>query len=408
MSQLGGGFRQQRWCEFFLERGYSVRLFYLHGAFTVTWQDVATVAELREKREFWVSNAPPISGVRDSRQARFARWVKHSFMIDLFLPSVFLLLLTLHRHRRRAKQRVVLLASSPPFAIGVVGRFMKLIWGQGIIFSLDMRDLWALHSAFPGWKRQKLPVERWVTCGADVFTTVSVGLRERFEAAYGKSPIVAYNVATHALPIPGSRLTNFSWTALDVGIKPHTLKLVYTGSIPDGFYDLDLLIGACEKIERNVDGDVALQMIFVGAGRHLQDRIRKRNIPNDLMIFVPQMSHDRVAAIQTAADVLLFLGYKSADNQGQVSIKLFEYFKRQIPILPISIKPGSDVDQLLMLYCGKSLYLNSEENIARALSDLTKGKTTELPQAVNPSSDSELMLTYEKVAIETLEKMIEN
>lgn len=399
MSQLGGGFRQQRWCEYFLDLGHSIRLFYVRGAFGVAWEDVSTSAELAAKRARWIAAAPPKAGVRDSPAARTARWIKHSFMIDLFLPSTFQLLFNLHRLKRNVPGRVVLLCSSPPFAMGLVGRLMKAIWGSSIVMVLDMRDLWALHSAFPGFRFQKQPVERWVVRGADIFTTVSNGLAERFLAAHKAKAIVAYNVATHIKPVAKEDMRTFAWPNLDAKLRAQSIKLVYTGSIPEGFYDLELLLDACQiYCNSEMDAPERLQFVFIGAGGELATRAARRKLPQDFLVFLPQMSHDGIAQAQTAADVLLFLGYRAGDNQGQVSIKLFEYFKRRLPILPTAIKAGSDVDDLLSLYCDRTLRIDDAHALASTLEQIAHRNFDMLPQSNIIDRDCELLKIYAETA----------
>ena len=403
MSQLGGGFRQQRWCEYFLDMGHPIRLFYVPGAYGVTWDDVFTSEELAAKRASWIAAAPPKAGVRDSRAARIARWIKHSFMIDLFLPSTFQLLFRLHRLKRRVPGRVVVLCSSPPFAMALVGRLLKAVWGDAIVMALDMRDLWALHSAFPGFRLQKRPVERWVTRGADIFTTVSTGLAERFLSAHKADAIVAYNVATHIKPVSQEAMQAFTWTDLDARLHAGSVKLVYTGSIPDGFYDLDLLLDACQRFcEVGQDPAKRLQLVFIGAGGELAVRAERRPLAEDFLVFLPQMSHSRIGQAQTAADVLLFLGYRAGDNQGQVSIKLFEYFKRRLPILPTAIKAGSDVDRLLELYCGGTLRVDDAQGLADILQHISRRDFEVLPRASAKDNDAELLSAYAETARQIL------
>jgi hypothetical protein len=123
-----------------------------------------------------------------------------------------------------------------------------------------------------------------------------------------------------------------------------------------------------------------------------------------MIIFLPQMSHDDVAAIQMSADVLLFLGFKSGDNQGQVSIKLFEYFRRQKPILPTAIKAGSDVDELLQLYCGKTLRLNNSKDLAQILINASAGDMAALPTAQSLHADEILMSSYHNTVLNIITK----
>ncbi|UYO48382.1 hypothetical protein KQX64_20965 [Rhodopseudomonas palustris] len=396
MSQLGGGFRQQRWCEYYLARGHSVRLFYVGGITSVAWTDVHTVDDLRAKRAAWIDKAPPKAGVRDSRFASIARLIKHTLLMDLFYPSIFRLLLLLNATKRRAPGVTVLLCSSPPFAMAVVGRIIKAVWGDAVFMALDMRDLWSMHTAFRGPKLHKRWIERWVVHGADDFTTVSVGLAIRFEEAFSTQPKVVYNVATHVQELPsGDAMVD--WTVLSPSLRAASRKLVYTGSVPEGFYDLDMFVSAVEHFAAAVpDAADRLQLVFVGAGGELASRVAQSRIPKGVFVFLPQMAHKDASLLQGHADALLFLGYKAADNQGQVSIKLFEYFRRGRPLLPVFIRPNSDVDRLVKLYCGSCPHLNSAPDVADALSRLARYGATGLPLTVNREADEILKTEYDR------------
>lgn len=397
MTQLGGGFRQQRWCEYILARGQSVRLFQVSGLFDVQWVDVHSVEELRTRRKTWIAAAPPRAGVRDSRAAHIGRLLKHVFMLDLFFPSIFRLVATLNMMLRDAPPRVALLCSSPPFSMGVVGRIVKAIHGDRIVLALDMRDLWSLHTAFPGPKVQKRLVESWVIRGADIFTTVAPALEARFEKHFQRKPEVVFNVATHVKQVT-SDPTAFDWKLVSGTLRPGTRKIVYTGSIPAGFYDLDGFLKAVETFAQHPAArDV--QFVFVGAGGELTARLRGRKIPDGLIVFVSQMSHDSIAEVQNAADVLVFLGYHAVDNQGQVSIKLFEYFRREKPILPVHIREQSDVDWLVRHYCGFCAYLIDETALVAAFQDIAQNNEPKLPRSSDTAAkDASLLLAYDRVS----------
>lgn len=399
MGQLGGGLRQQRWCEYILARGHAVRLFQVSGAFDVRWADVNSVEELRAKRKGWIAAAPPRAGVRDSRAARIGRLFKHVFMIDLLFPSIFRLIAVMNTMLADAPKPVVLLCSSPPFAMGVAGRIVKAMHGDRVVMALDMRDLWSLHTAFAGPKFQKRLVERWVIGGADIFTTVAPALASRFAARFGRTPDVVYNVATHVRPV-GADPAAFDWTALSDKLRADTRKIVYTGSIPAGFYDLDGFLEAVEAFGRMPEAG-RVQFVFVGAGGELSARMRGRLIPDGLVVFAPQMSHDAVAEIQNASDVLLFLGYRAEDNQGQVSIKLFEYFRREKPILPVHIRARSDVDQLVRHYGGFCPNLLDRDALVAALigiaGDADAGAGLPCARDV-PVKEAALLAAYETMA----------
>jgi hypothetical protein len=397
MSQLGGGFRQQRWCEYLLARGQSIRLFHVAGALSVHWVDVHSVDELRDRRKAWIAAAPPRAGVRDSRAARAGRLLKHVFMLDLFFPSIVRLVATMNGMLRDAPPRVALLCSSPPFAMGVAGRVMKALHGDRVVMALDMRDLWSLHTAFPGPKAQKRLVERWVIGGADIFTTVAPALAQRFEHRFGRTPDVVFNIATHVRPVTADPAA-FDWTRVSTALRSNSRKIVYTGSIPAEFYDLDGFLDAVEGFARLPEAD-RVQFVFVGASGELAARMRGRAIPDDMVLFVPQMSHDAVAEVQNAADVLLFFGYQAADNQGQVSIKLFEYFRREKPILPVHIRAQSDVDWLLRHYGGFCPNLTEAEALVAALASIARDGGAGLPRASDVAArEASLLAAYDTVS----------
>ena len=404
MSQLGGGFRQQRWCEYILAREQSIRLFHVAGPFAVRWTDVHTVEELRDRRKQWIAAAPPRAGVRDSRTARAGRLLKHIFMLDLFFPSIFRLIAIMNRMLRTAPPKVALLCSSPPFAMGVAGWIMKALHGDRIVMALDMRDLWSLHTAFPGPKVQKRLVERWVIGGADIFTTVAPALASRFAARFGRTPEVVYNVATQAVAVPAGR-PPFSWQAHAPEGDADSVKIVYTGSIPEGFYDIDGFLEAVALFHAE-HPQAAIQFVFVGAGGEVAARLARYAIPPRMIVFIAQVSHAEVARIQQAADVLLFIGYKADDNQGQVSIKLFEYFRRGKPILAVHIRKDSDVDFLIDLYCGKNVNLLDVRTLSAMLARLAERDFAVLPAAHEvDSKDGMLLSAYDKVVDEIVSRL---
>lgn len=398
MGPLGGGFRQQRWAEYLLARGEPVRLFHVEGAFDVRYADVHSLEELHERRRTWIAATPPRAGVRDSRTARVFRFVKHVFLLDLVLPSVFRLIATVHAMLREGPPHVVLMCSSPPYAMALAGRVLKALHGDRVTMALDMRDLWSLHTAFPGPKGHKRLLERWVIGGADIFTTVAPALADRFGRTFGRRGEVVFNVATHA-PAVAADPAGFDWSAVDPRIRAGTRKIVYTGSIPAGFYDLDGLLDAIVAFASRPEA-TELQFIFVGAGGELAARASSRPIPPGLIIFTPQVRHETAAAIQTAADALMFLGYRAADNQGQVSIKLFEYFRRGKPILPVHIRAGSDVAWLVEHYSDRPCpQLLDVAALGQAFADVATTGGATLPSAHDvPAREASLLQAYEDVS----------
>lgn len=375
-----------------------VRVYALTGLYRIVVADFYTVEQLRAQRARWIAVAPPQAGVRTSRGAAFARLLKHALLLDFFLPCVWLLLFTLLASLRRQENRIAILCSSPPFSSAVVSAFVRAVKHRSVYLALDMRDLWSLHAAMKGPKFHKRAIEKFVMKQADIVTTVSVGLSRRFESAFKRKTTIAYNVATHiptAVKIPKG---TFHWNQLVSGAVSGSIKILYTGSLPEGYYDLRSFAKACALL---TDSDAAIgqkiQFVFVGACGSLQRASEEFPIADGLLLFAGQHSHENVRLAQKSADALLFLGFDSPDNQGQVSIKLFEYFRAERPILALSIKPASDIDILIERYCGQTIRLSSPEEMCRAFSSLSKAGTAGLPRPVNLHVDEELLRSYDDV-----------
>lgn len=391
MSQLGGGHRQQRWCEYFLDSGWPVRIYCAGHWRSIVVAEAATSSRMRELRAEWIARSAPRAGVRTGAFASVGRWLKHLFLIDLALPSQFMLYRRLARDLASSEGAVALLCSSPPFALAVVCALIKVRFGVKVIFVLDMRDLWSLHAAHPGPKQHKRAIERRVLDSVDLLTTVSEGLASRFLGAFGAHATVAYNVATHVQASVDDPLSVFRWSELHAALDEASLKFVYTGSLPAGYYDLRSFATA---IRNAGDGLSGKQFVFVGACGELKLLVQQMAIPPGRIVFIDQVDIAMAQRIQRAADALIFLGFVASDNQGQVSIKLFEYMRQRKPILALNIKRGSDVDVILHKYCGRGCELVEPREIAQALSLPGRECLSKLPLPVDDSVDAELLRPY--------------
>ena len=399
MSQLGGGHRQQRWCEYFLQRGWPIRIYSQQGPLGIKTVEVTSVEELRKLRKQWTSSTPPRAGVRIGFLASIGRKLKHLLLIDLWLPSQFKLYRLMAMDLRNSGCSVVFLCSSPPFAVAVVAALLKLRFSSQVALVLDMRDLWSLHDAHPGPKLHKRMIEQWVMSQVEILTTVSHGLAKRFKSAFGKQSIVAYNVATHVSPANSISDDSLDWTNINRRLSDTSTKFLYTGSLPQGYYDLYSFAAAIQKAGVAISDK---QFVFVGACGELEKNCRRLGVPEDRVIFVGQVDQVAAQKLQRAADAVIFFGFVADDNQGQVSIKLFEYMRNKKPVLPLNIAAGSDVDSIIRKYCGSMLYLSSVEDMATFFAQPAAKCLSRLPVACNSLADQELLQSYEQ----TVEKVI--
>ena len=145
-----------------------------------------------------------------------------------------------------------------------------------------------------------------------------------------------------------------------------------------------------------------MQIIFVGACEEVRREALKQNTEAGDLIFVPMVPHTVARSIQVSADALLFLAYYGEDNKGVVSTKLFEYLCLGQPVLPVSLHANSDVDRLLMRYCGVSINAHSTEEIMLSLARLVREGPASLPRLDDASRVKELVDDYRRQAQDVL------
>ena len=183
-------------------------------------------------------------------------------------------------------------------------------------------------------------------------TTVSHGLKNEFEQAYGVTVSPLYNVATHYFDVPPVT-EPLDWHSFGPDLSPSSLKFVYTGSTPEGFYALrEIIAGVRLFRERSPSLAGRVQLVFVGACEEVAREIHRQGPVGDSVVFIRHVPHQVAQRLQQAADALVFLAYNGSGNKGVVSTKLFEYFGLEKPVLPLTVHDDSDVNRLFKTYCG--------------------------------------------------------
>jgi len=401
-GERASSFRQERWCRIFLSSGARVRIFNLRGAFGHSDEICASKDSLTEFRRRGVAqHTGPKASIREGLIVRILRRIKHVLLVDLYLPNVIKLLLHTNHLIKLRNKPVVIMASSPPFSLALVGAILKRLHKQEVIFAVDMRDAWALHSALGGIKPLKRLIERAALRTADKVTTVSYGLADEFKQYYGIEVGVMYNVATHYLDAPAPN--SVDWSQISNEINPTRRLLVYTGSTPEGHYDLKTIVGAIVHLRRTSPGTAdKLQLVFVGACDEVRREAMSEGVPPADIVFIGHLSHAITRSVQASADALIFLAHFGEKNAGVVSTKLFEYLCLGKPVLPFSLHSESDVDILLRRYCGKSLNLHSAEEIAQTLARVAEGEFEFLPVLKDVERVRELVDDYRDYAVKLL------
>lgn len=372
------------------------------GAFRLTEATFESAEDFAIFRRRAVAHFRPMASIREGLVTQLLRGIKHLFMVDLYYPNILMLLWRTRARLARHEGRVVIMSSSPPFSLALVGALLKCIYPTRVVLAIDMRDPWTLHKSLGGIRPLKRWIENKVLHQADALSTVSYGLRDQFVRTHQVSLEVFFNVASHyfdrTAPDP------VDWQALNPAIAPGRIKLVYTGSTPVGYYDLTSLVRAVRDLRQTAPAAAdRLQLVFVGACAEMKQECDAHGIDPGDVVFIPHVAHQTARAIQQNADVLLFLTYL---GEGAVSTKIFEYLALGRPIFPISAPHDKDADRLLRTYCGRSLNLHAAGEIRDALFGLAGvGGVESLPRTIEPDALRRLLDDYSDYAARLLSKV---
>lgn len=369
-NDRASSFRQSRWCNIFLDENIKIRVFNLHGAFSFLDKTFENHTEFETFRKDTLSRRSSVGSVRQGFFSNIARKIKHIFLLDLFYPNVFKLFFISYYKVLKSKETIKIIASSPPFSVVLVGTILKNIFKDKIIFTIDMRDAWALHDSLGGIKLVKKFIEKKSIESADYVITVSTWLAKEFDNHYMVNTLTIYNVATHYLNVPIPDKINLC--KYSKKLRESSRKIVYTGSTPRGFYDVYNIMSSIKNVSSRVlNFSERMQFVFVGNCEETKMAAIKLDL-KDEVVFINHVPQSEVRSIQSSADCLLFLGYEGIENKGVVSTKLFEYLFLNKYILPFTVKNNSDVDIIFSKLCTKTLRLNSEIEITGFIDGLVQ------------------------------------
>ncbi len=367
-NDRASSFRQSRWCNIFLEESINIRVFNLHGAFSIIDKTFKNQNEFEDFRKQELLKNTSVGSVRQGFFSKIARRIKHLFLLDFFYPNVFKLFFTTFFEIKKSNEMIKIIASSPPFSVVIVGMILKKIFKNKILFTIDMRDAWALHDSLGGIKFIKKYIETKAMLSADYTITVSNWLAKEFSDTYNINTLTIYNVATHYLNLPIPDKVDLCMYSKS--INSTSKKIIYTGSTPEGFYDVYNIMLAIKNVTIDVpDFSERIQFIFVGNCEETRIAANKLNLGKEV-VFIKHVPQIEVRRIQASADCLLFLGYNGFENKGVVSTKLFEYLFLNKYILPFTIKSNSDIDIIFSTLCNKSIQLNDIEEMKNFINAL--------------------------------------
>lgn len=279
-----------------------------------------------EKIPTFVLNPSP----NTSRREKLGRWLRANFFIPdarigWYFPARKVGLTII-----RKEQIDLIWASSPPHSLQLIARYLAR--QTGVKWVADFRDPWL--EAF--WQRD-LPqlfwtrrinhlLERLVLNSADYLTTVSMGLQTLFTRKSRRPCRVIPNGYDPA-----------DFQQLPRRFKNDRFTIVYTGHLGKD-QSLQPLIRALWKLPAKLARQVGFD--FYGSCHAAIAAELQTITPYITLQTYPYRDHAQVLSAMWQADLLLLIIPATADNEGIVTGKLFEYLATGNYVLGIGPENG--------------------------------------------------------------------
>lgn len=403
-NNSAGSFRQERWINVMLEKGFDVTVLLVLNSIRVSKITYSSKEEfsidVKHKRHIIKAKR----SVKHGFFAKFGRFCKHVFLVEFFFPSQIILFYLLYKEIR-SKKSISIFVSSPPFSLAFVAGILKYLAPKKTYLSVDMRDPWALHWALGGIKLLRKKIESFVLKNADSVSTVSEHIKNLFESTYQINVSLQYNIATHInniSEIPDSCILNSNFGAFRFP-ENDVCSIVYTGSTSEGFYDLisvsnsiNIFYEMYNKIEKRII------FYFIGSCDNLKNLINPNHIENGLVKFISHLPHSEIKCIQKNATLLFFLAHNVKGNGGYITTKIFEYFAMKKPVLAYGVENNSEINRVFLKFCNSTINIQTSNDFYCLLQRIDENRSfiNELP-IMNNESNFDLL---EKSYFEEIEK----
>ncbi len=251
--------------------------------------------------------------------------------------------------KHRIPKPDVVIASSPPLFVGIIGVIFKKLWH--VPFILDIRDLWPESVESVGavknkkLLRQAEKLAHWIYKNADHITVTSPGIQKKLTSQRLKI-LPAISIIPN-----GAELDLFKPDISGSQIR-HTWNLgknfvvLYTGNL--GLAQApEIFIKTAEILKKHTD----ISLLIVGAGvllEKLQIQATKKSLKN--IIFTGNQPRSKMPHFVAAADICI-IPYKAADTfRNTFPSKMFDYMAGARPII-INLK-GEASELIDQAKCG--------------------------------------------------------
>lgn len=378
-----GTIRQKRWIQRILIKSELVEIYNIESSFH--YSNYTLKKDFDEKRLKSTLKSPTKNiSARHGRLAEIGRFFKQALLFNFLKPVYLFVFYKLAKKILKSSENNLFFVSSPSFPLAFLTSLLKTIFPKKIILNIDMRDPWALHWALPTWKIHRF-IEKYTLSKADNVSTVSEYLRTQFKENYSLESTVLYNDAKelNITEYTKNNIINSNKNIFNL-LKKSKTTILYTGSTPEKFYDINLitnhLVYAVKYFEKN---NIDVTFLFVGVCTNLEARllaeVKKENIDyiTSKIKFYPPVLNTTSRVLQAEANILLFLGHNIENNGGYITTKIFEYLSTSKPIITIGVRQDSDVYNLLKYHLHKvQTNQNKELFVKNIIDNLTSPKKT--------------------------------
>lgn len=380
-SDNAGSHRQERWARHYLAVCDGIIVHFPVGRMQCAEQRFDSVAELDAFRQQIRQTVDPGRTSRSGTVARVLRAVKYFLLAEFLVPRNYALALRLGLRLFAEANVTAVHVSSPPFPFAFFATLVTKVLRPGAKVHIDMRDPWATHQTLGGFKSVKAFIERRILRAADVVTTATAFMASETRSFHGVSARPVYNIATHVLR-NNDDVEGRSERVARTSALP---RIVYAGTMPEGFYDIRRLAEWLVAASRS-ELLRQYEWFFIGECSPLESELRARIGESANVRFSGRVSHEKAVAAMMSADALLFLGHRFP---GYLTTKLFEYISLAKPILPLFLDSSAEAYAVIRRLCGSCPEIDTFDDLQVAL-----GNFEILPHLRNPEALYEMARDY--------------
>lgn len=294
----------------------------------------------------------------------------------------------------------VVISTFPEKSAHYLGSQAKRI-KPSVFWVADYRDPWpAAEAIVTSSQLEKIRAEEHkLLCNADLITAVTTALVSEISARINKEGYLVSNGYDAQDNDVLRSLADRKWTL------KRPLRIVYTGTIYEGYQNPEILFMAIaklireKKIERN---DICVE--FYGSRIGPVNQLKNNNNYSDFISIKGHVSRKDSLDIQKGSDLLLILENQKSENDVGMTGKVFEYVTAGKPILCLGSSSKFPIGKFLRESGTGIAFLYSEiDLLSKCLHEIVS--SNKFPQWFSPNEKFILRYSRSSVAEEFFNKL---